>query len=760
MGAFDKAFQEYDKGKKQQSSAPVQSSIPGSLPGETAWQSIARQLKPNTENFGERFAENFAIAPRETLGKPLAEFVRPAFGAMGGLATAVGGEPVREAIEENPINKLIFGDKEKLVPGNVLEFGGQLGLAVLNQAGLGTVAKSLAPKLLKESAKKVGLVEFAKRLGESTAIGGAYPFLSGLAEGKTAQESAKRIPAGLAIGFGVGLPLGALGARGAVAEGRAENQMGRVVQRTLGEIMPPTSENMTPVEKLIAAVKGAKPMRAELEQAYSAERSARAGMASSAMTNAPGEKGYFDALSKLKGPLVEKPRTFTGIKNDLMQEDVDALFVQIQQHPDLQVFDKIAASHGLADLFEGRIPPNSILSLLEDVFGRKLIATVMDKRPMMNKLTDLATSVWNVPKSLMSTFDMSGALRQGAVLTVTKPKISIPALGQAFKDVFSPKAFGDWLDGIKKTPEYQLMKASKLYIADSRRLTGGPLLKEEAFMSNLAERIPIIGHIVRASERGYIGFLNRLRVGSFNDIAAKFIKTGLDPVADKKVFESLANFVNTATGRGNLGALEKSAQLLNFTFFSPRLIASRFNMLNPFWYLSQAPQVRREAIKSFAEFVGVGLSVLALAQAGGAAVETDPRSTDFGKIRIGDTRWDVWAGFQQWARFFAQLETGERKTAKGNITKLTGEKFPFETRADLIGSFTRGKLSPTLSLALELISGRNAVGDKMTPTESIAKSLIPLYLKGIRDAYKEMGPSAFFRVGVPTFFGIGTQTYK
>jgi hypothetical protein len=46
-------------------------------------------------------------------------------------------------------------------------------------------------------------------------------------------------------------------------------------------------------------------------------------------------------------------------------------------------------------------------------------------------------------------------------------------------------------------------------------------------------------------------------------------------------------------------------------------------------------------------------------------VEIDPRSTDFGKIKVGNIRWDIWGGFQQWVRVASQLATGERKTGKG-----------------------------------------------------------------------------------------------
>lgn len=570
------------------------------------------------------------------------------------------------------------------------------------------------------------------------------------------EPALKKVGVPSAAAFGIGLGIDIL-TPGPGELGRVE----RVVKSA-------TEVADTAFSKLLKALKEAGPARKELETLYTAERSARARVGTEILEKAAGEQTFKESLGALKGELVPKKPAFEPLRatdqastvTKLAQPEIDELFKKVQQTPHLDFYEKISTSDGLSRILKGEIPPNSQLKLLEEVFGSDLISTVMSKRSIGQKMSDLAVDILNVPRSLITSFDMSAPLRQGVLFTTTKPRVAFSAAKEMFSQAFSPKNFDNWLNNLKNEPVYKLAKEAKLYIADPRKIAGGLAEKEERFMSNIAQRIPLIGAVTRASERAYTSFLNKMRIDVFKNISNKFIKDGLDPVTDKKVFEDLANFINNATGRGSLPqAVERGAAVWNNVFFSPRLIASRFNLLNPGWYLKQSAPVRREAVKSFAEFIGVGSTVLALAAAAGADVELDPRSTDFGKIRVGNTRWDIWGGFQQWVRVFSQISSGERKTAKGDVVELDKEKYPFESRLDVGARFFRGKLAPIPSLILELLDGQKLFGDEITLKGEALDNAIPLYLQDIKDAIKQIGPEALLTVGIPGFFGVGVQSY-
>jgi hypothetical protein len=198
---------------------------------------------------------------------------------------------------------------------------------------------------------------------------------------------------------------------------------------------------------------------------------------------------------------------------------------------------------------------------------------------------------------------------------------------------------------------------------------------------------------------------------------------------------------------------------MSVALFSPRLLASRFQVLNPKTYYDLPKPVRMKAIYDAAKFVGSGTALLTMAKIGGAGIELDPRSSDFGKIRIGKTRLDPWGGFVQVARLLAQVTTGERKTSSGQVVKTDGSSPYAGTRLSTIGRFAESKLNPQSGLVVDLLRGKNFAGEDMTFESEAYANLTPLYLQDLKDAMQEFGPLGGMAITVPAFYGMGVQTY-
>lgn len=524
-----------------------------------------------------------------------------------------------------------------------------------------------------------------------------------------------------------------------------------------------------PIIKLNELLKQAKPARKGLEKAYTEERAKRIAQVESFIDKnidqIGGEEGYRNILAKLKGELVapEAKIKFEPIKDKLTKEQLKSLYIRTWKHPYLDSWEKISAADGFSRLLTGEIPRPKQLVLLEEIYGTELIKNILSKRAIWGKTGELFLELANLPRALLATADMSGFLRQGIIPVVGHPIISAKAIGKTFQFAFSPKAFAQYFKDLEKDPLYSLMRKSKLSITDPSKLSGGMAAREEPFMSRLLQNVPIGGEIIKFAERSYVGFLDKVRVDVFKTWADELLSKGISPVKDIEIFKSVANVVNTFTGRGSMGALNKITPHLNTIFFSPRLISARFNALNPVWYAKMPPEIRKKAISDFAKFVAAGLTTLAIVKASGLAeVEVDPRSSDFGKIKVGNTRYDIWAGFQQWARVFAQVITGERKnTSTGEIVSLNKDEYPFTTRKETLLRFIEGKLAPVPALINELMSGaKTFTGEDMTLKTISREKLIPMYIQDIADAYADGSLGRAIGAGTAAFFGIGVQTWE
>jgi hypothetical protein len=402
---------------------------------------------------------------------------------------------------------------------------------------------------------------------------------------------------------------------------------------------------------------------------------------------------------------------------------------------------------------------------LKDEVDLEIEKLRLKNRPMAEKVQDGFVDVLNLPKSLMASADLSAPLRQGAVLSAKHPVLASKAAVEMFRQAFSEKASVDWLARLKATPEYAEMNKAGLYLAEP---TAKLAAKEEAFISNIAHKIPIWGKVVKGSERAYTGYLNKLRADVFSQFRDALVNDGLKGDLLNKELESFADFINNASGRGNLGRFEQSTAVLNAGFFSPRYAISRFNLINPYTYVRMSPRARAEALKTVATYIGIGSTVLYLAQAGGAEVNLDPRSTDFGKIKVGTTRFDIWSGFQQWVRLIAQVYSGEKVNLKGQV-KTLGEGYKEDDRLDIIGRFARAKASPAAGFTMDALAGKDIVGNPVTYkfndlasflNTQEGKLIAPLWIQDVSEAARDNGAGTAAIGAAAAFFGVGVQNYN
>lgn len=375
---------------------------------------------------------------------------------------------------------------------------------------------------------------------------------------------------------------------------------------------------------------------------------------------------------------------------------------------------------------------------------RKVNQLIEEKRSRtpIQKVGELALGL----RAVKATADMSAVFRQANILIWRRPGEFAKAFAGAFKAFFDANT-ADAIDiAIKRHPNQVERIRAGLYLSE---LDGTVNTREETFAGRLQDKIPVLRAIAAASERHMVTMLNLMRAATFDQFVENFPESSLEER------QAWAYYVNVASGRGNLGRFNNAARQLSLVFFAPRYAVSRFQVPYALVRGWKHPVVRKQIALDLAHFAGAGMSALALAYFAGFRVGLDPDDSDFGKIIVGDTRIDIWGGMQQAMRLLlAPIMAG---LDRAGVRKQGKE-------ADLIDAgrtFLSYKLSPTVTVPAEMITGRTIIGEDRELWESALRSITPLVIEDTLDVMSSSQNAAkTSAAAAASFFGIGVQEHS
>jgi hypothetical protein len=363
-------------------------------------------------------------------------------------------------------------------------------------------------------------------------------------------------------------------------------------------------------------------------------------------------------------------------------------------------------------------------------------------------LMDVAGQALGVPRAIMSSADLSAPGRQG-LLMIARPEYwaNMAPMIQAW----SPEKYLESQSYIRQHPDFPAAQEAGLALTDIHSKLAP---REEAFQSQLAERVPLLGPLVRSSEQAYTTFLNRLRLDIFSNSLKEATAAGVD-VSDPEFTASLAEWINTSSGRGGRNF---NPGVLSSVLFSPRLAVARFQTFNPYYYYKMNPFVRQQAIKASMSAAAIVYGLVSLAAMGGAKVTWDFRNPDAGKIRVGNTRFDLGGGHFQFMRLFTQLVTQSRMNSETGVVSKLGEKFGAPTGLDVATNFIIAKEAPVASFVTDWLRGKDMAGKKFDLTDEVLTRVTPLAMQDTYDVIKDRGIEGL-AFSVPAIVGVGIQTY-
>ena len=399
----------------------------------------------------------------------------------------------------------------------------------------------------------------------------------------------------------------------------------------------------------------------------------------------------------------------------------------------------------------------------------------------MEKAWDYTKETANLSRALMTSLDLSAVFRQGGTASFSHPKLAKEAAAEMWAAMKSSKAEFDIAERIRDDDMYQFAMTAGLDITEE---DGAITKQEEAFAGRwaregLGKEGTKLNDVskklltpVSASARAYITFLNGMRFRLFKHMVANLGKGGQVTADEAKV---IAKFINVSTGRSSLGPAMKWAESLNAVFFAPRYVLSRFQYLGmPLWMMADkniSGRVKKAIAMEYIRHATGVASFLTMAVALGAliggddeekpTVELDPRSSDFMKLKIGETRIDPMSGFSQAIVLMSRVASGQRKSTNGEIVDLRGPdvKYGQGGTSAVLGNFLRSKLAPIPGTAIDIVSGENVVGQPETPIGAVTSLFVPLAAQELLDTMRSQGIPKGTAVTMLALLGMGASTY-
>jgi hypothetical protein len=449
---------------------------------------------------------------------------------------------------------------------------------------------------------------------------------------------------------------------------------------------------------------------------------------------------------------------------------------------------------------------------LKEEYDKEFYKHKLKNRTQTEIWKDRAWEAWGLTRALQATGELSFVLIQGGAMSIStmwhRPKAVARAFGNMLTAMKSEKRSEEWHSKIKAQdwwpqakeaklaitePHAELTAREELFVSDYTRMFWNALGLPLKLHSDAAYRRWAQANPFRAVERGAAAYLDTLRVERYLDGYEMLQMSGKD--VTKEDLKDIANAVNTLTGRASLGPLETSSKLLTKVFFSPRLWASAIKTSTPYAFYhfgKMTPTARKMAIQDMGRYVGTTMAFVALAAMKlnddddeETSVETDPRSSDFGKIKIGDTRIDPWGGRAQQVILTSRIIMGalsllSETAGKGpiNAYKKGGQLMPLGMKGRSPGMFdtamqmVTNKLAPSAALLVEFAKSevyqtesgewkrKAPFKDDYSLSKSLMERLYPIYIQTVVELLEEDPGALEGFLIMYAFFGGGVQKYQ
>lgn len=416
-----------------------------------------------------------------------------------------------------------------------------------------------------------------------------------------------------------------------------------------------------------------------------------------------GKEAIGRSMGKLRGQLTDYVQRYIALDDVVSPATIEAALDDIADNTNLTYFDRINLTNpdnnGAFDKFRmGTALTRGEVNLIKK--WSKVIGEIAEKRiPVLNRVFAHIEDIIAFPKEAAA-LDIQ-MRRQAGWLRGRHPVLYGKAIGKNLLAYMNKKYADNLAEQVEDSPNHEDARNHGVRFLERAGEGENP----EQYFSRIPGKIPKVGKIYVASMRGFIDSYNWMQQALWDNKIETWTQKGVD-ITDEMKYD-LADFDNTMLGmspaKSNFGRAAR--RVLSPVMWSPTLTWSRIRTPS---MLFTNPTMRAEVALTLSSYVGSGLfmmmaaSLIAKAFGRKEPCEWDSRSVDFGKVRIGDTRFDVFGDGGTYIRALMQLIYAEKKNQAGRLRN--------RPRIEVIKQFVRNKRAPIFDFLAKIWTGRTYYG--------------------------------------------------
>lgn len=293
----------------------------------------------------------------------------------------------------------------------------------------------------------------------------------------------------------------------------------------------------------------------------------------------------------------------------------------------------------------------------------------------------------------------------------------------------------------------------------------------EQYPTSIPGKIPIVARPFNASEVAFKLSSLRMKTDLFdmtmniakrwNESAKKGYKVNLN---DPYELKSIGKVTNSMVALSSWGKNTGTSPITKAIIWSPKMLMSDISTLTAFRGQDVSRFAKRQAAENLMSTVIGSAAILGAAYAmNPKSVDFDSRSADFGAIKVGNTRIKIIPrGMSSIVVLATRLLFGVtgmpaiKSSTTGEIKKINDGPFS-KNGIDIITDFLTNKTSPTGSLIVAHLTGKDRNGNPPTLFSDLETLLMPI---PISNATNTAIPQAVrLWSGILDGLGIATNTY-